>query len=442
MDVFMMRSGLLAVAISLSMMATGFFAPQTFAQSPISSCKAADFSAAVDSAGANLRAFNSEAAPKLQSRIKAMADKKGWPDQDVEDKVFALLEDPKLAAFDTTANELLAKVDTLGSLQPGQAPDCAKLDELKATGIELLATMKAKSNYLIGRLDKELADKGTGSSPADPVAAAPAPKAIEALKPTVTSPTRAESATKVEPKLEPKPAPVAKAELPPTGTAVPSPKVAPVPATSWSSTTAPAPLPSAPPVDVAVAQPVPDPRGGGDSLRPGTGMLPPAAVLLPDEGYTIDEIRDATRGFFGGVSTGLAAVIEHAFQKSGRPTGYILGREGGGAFLGGLRYGEGQLYVRSGGGQKIYWHGPSIGFDFGAAATRTLFLIYKMDEPANLYRTFTGIDGSAFVVGGVGLTLLGGGRMILAPIRSGIGVRVGANIGYLRFTPQQTWNPF
>jgi hypothetical protein len=423
-------------ALALLMLMTGTLAhPPAFAQSSTASCSASDFSAAVDSAGANLRAFNSEAAPKLQGRIKAMADKKGWPDQDVEDKVFALLEDPKLSAFDKAANELLAKVDTLGSLQPGQTPDCAKLDELKATGIELLATMKAKSSYLIGRLDKEL-----GSAPNPMTAAAqPTAPAAEPLKPTITAPGAAPT-PRAEPALVPKPEPKAAAVA--KGEPAPGPKAAPAPSWSTSTAPAPAPLPAPPPVDVAAAQPLPDPRASNEGLRPGSGMLPPAAVLLPDEGYTIDEIRDATRGFFGGVSTGLAAVIEHAFQKSGRPTGYILGREGGGAFLGGLRYGEGQLYIRSGGGQKIYWHGPSIGFDFGAAAARTLFLVYKMDEPSDLYRTFTGIDGSAFVVGGVGLTLLGGGRMILAPIRSGIGVRVGANVGYLRFTPQQTWNPF
>ena len=174
---------------------------------------------------------------------------------------------------------------------------------------------------------------------------------------------------------------------------------------------------------------------------PGANPVPPS-VLEPDEGYTIDEIRDATQGFFGTVSTSLAAVIEHAFQSAGHPTGYILGQEGGGAFLGGLRYGDGTLYVRSGGTQKIFWHGPSVGLDVGAAGARTLFLVYKMRDPNDLYRVFTGLDGSAFVVGGVGLTLLGGGGMTLAPIRSGLGVRVGANIGYLRFTPSQTWNPF
>ena len=121
----------------------------------------------------------------------------------------------------------------------------------------------------------------------------------------------------------------------------------------------------------------------------------------------------------------------------------MLGIEGGGAFLAGLRFGEGTLYMRSQPGiRKVYWHGPSLGTDFGASGSRTLFLIYRMDDPAALYRNFTGIDGSAYFVGGVGLTLLKGGPVIMAPIRSGVGMRLGANVGYLRFTEMPTWNPF
>jgi len=165
--------------------------------------------------------------------------------------------------------------------------------------------------------------------------------------------------------------------------------------------------------------------------------------MTPEEdGYTIDEIKEATRGFFGTISTGLAGVIEHAFAKSGRPTAYVLGQEGGGAFLAGLRYGEGLLYMRRGGAQRIYWHGPSIGYDFGAAGSRTMFLIYKAHRPEQLYRRFTGIDGSAYLVGGVGITFLTDGRVMMAPIRSGLGLRLGASIGFVRFTGGPTWNPF
>jgi hypothetical protein len=161
-----------------------------------------------------------------------------------------------------------------------------------------------------------------------------------------------------------------------------------------------------------------------------------------EQGYTIDEIREATKGFFGTISTSLASVIEHTFSSAGRPTAYVLGNEGGGAFLAGLRYGSGTLFLRSGGKHKVYWHGPSIGSDIGAEGARTLYLIYRLKEPEGLFRRFVGIDGTAFVVGGVGVTLLKGGDVIMAPIRSGVGLRLGASIGYVRFTPSPTWNPF
>lgn len=120
----------------------------------------------------------------------------------------------------------------------------------------------------------------------------------------------------------------------------------------------------------------------------------------------------------------------------------MLGTEGGGAFLAGLRYGSGTLYLRSGGTRKVYWHGPSIGTDVGASGSRTMFLIYRLHEPDQLFRQFTGVDGSAYFVGGVGITFLKGGSVLMAPIRSGLGFRLGANIGYIRFSPTATWNPF
>jgi hypothetical protein len=167
--------------------------------------------------------------------------------------------------------------------------------------------------------------------------------------------------------------------------------------------------------------------------------LPPEAA---EQGYTIDEIHEITRGFFGTISTSLASVIEYAFHTSGRPDGYVLGTEGGGAFLAGVRYGSGTLYLREGGTAKVYWHGPSIGTDFGASGSRTMFLIYNLRDPNDLIREFTGIDGSAYFVGGVGITFLKGGPVLMAPIRSGLGFRIGANLGYIRFTPHATWNPF
>jgi hypothetical protein len=165
--------------------------------------------------------------------------------------------------------------------------------------------------------------------------------------------------------------------------------------------------------------------------------------MAEDEGgYSIDEIMAASAGFFGKVSANLGAVIEYLFKKSGRPAGYILGTEGGGAFLAGLRYGKGTLYVRAGSTQKIYWHGPSLGTDVGADGSKTMFLIYRLKNPDDIYASFAGVDGSAYFVGGVGATLVTNGSVIVAPIRSGVGLRLGANIGYLRFTSHSTWNPF
>jgi hypothetical protein len=173
---------------------------------------------------------------------------------------------------------------------------------------------------------------------------------------------------------------------------------------------------------------------------------PPAAPATPtvaaDDGYSIEEIAAASTGFFGKVSTGLASLIEHAFAKVGRPTGYILGDEGGGAFLAGLRYGKGTLYLRSGGTMPIHWHGPSLGTDIGASGAKVMFLVYRVSEPDDLANRFTGVEGAAYLVGGVGFTLLTNGRVQMAPIRSGLGLRLGASVGYLRFTRKPTWNPF
>jgi hypothetical protein len=144
------------------------------------------------------------------------------------------------------------------------------------------------------------------------------------------------------------------------------------------------------------------------------------------------------------VSASLGGVIEHAFRNSGRPSAYILGTEGGGAFLAGVRYGKGLLYQRGGDGKgrRIFWHGPTVGADVGGEGAKTLFLIYKLEAPEELYSSFTGVAGSAYLVGGVGFTLMTNGNVVAAPIRSGLGLRLGASIGYIRFTPKATWNPF
>jgi hypothetical protein len=144
----------------------------------------------------------------------------------------------------------------------------------------------------------------------------------------------------------------------------------------------------------------------------------------------------------GTVSRGLASVIETAVSHWGLPNGYVLGEEGGGAFFGGLRYGEGMLYTKNAGDLKVYWQGPSLGWDFGGDGARTMMLVYSLPASAAIYERFGGVSGSAYFVGGFGMTALTANNIVLVPIRSGLGLRLGANVGYLKFTPQSTWNPF
>jgi hypothetical protein len=162
----------------------------------------------------------------------------------------------------------------------------------------------------------------------------------------------------------------------------------------------------------------------------------------PDGGYSPGEITQAGRGFFGSVSQGMASVIEYAFQRQGRPNGYILGEEAGGAFVAGLRYGEGTLYTRDAGTHKVYWQGPSVGYDFGGEGSKVMVLVYNLRDPNDIFERYGGVDGSAYIVGGVGITFLARDHVTLAPIRSGVGLRLGANIGYLKYTRRPTWNPF
>ncbi len=196
------------------------------------------------------------------------------------------------------------------------------------------------------------------------------------------------------------------------------------------------------PYTPAPAQPEGDPnRGYGPPSSDPYGP-PPGQDETADGSYSSREILDAGRSFFGSVSKGLASVVEYAFKQQGRPNGYVLGEDAGGAFVAGLRYGEGMLYTKDAGAHRVYWQGPSIGWDAGAAGSKVMVLVYNLRDPEEIYQRFAGVDGSAYLVGGVGLTFQKSGPVIVAPIRSGLGLRLGANIGYLKYTRRPTWNPF
>ncbi|MFB2553896.1 DUF1134 domain-containing protein [Ensifer soli] len=158
--------------------------------------------------------------------------------------------------------------------------------------------------------------------------------------------------------------------------------------------------------------------------------------------YTMQEIIDTGHSFFGTTSGGLAKVVERAFQNYGLPNGYILGQEGSGAFVAGLTYGEGQLHTKNAGQHSVYWQGPSLGLDVGGQGSRTMMLVYNLPSVADLYKRLGGVSGSAYVVAGVGMTVLTDERIIVVPIRTGLGARLGLNVGYLKLTERPTWNPF
>ena len=173
-------------------------------------------------------------------------------------------------------------------------------------------------------------------------------------------------------------------------------------------------------------------------------LAPALAHAQADEDtYSEAEIVDAAERFFGAGAEGLAAVVRHVFADNGRPVGYVEGTEGSGAFGVGLRYGDGRLHMRNWGStQKVYWQGPSIGFDTGGNAAKVFTLVYGMTEPRQIYRRFPGVEGSAYFVGGVGVNYQHADGITLAPMRAGVGFRLGANIGYLAYSPRRRINPF
>jgi hypothetical protein len=175
-----------------------------------------------------------------------------------------------------------------------------------------------------------------------------------------------------------------------------------------------------------------------------------ASAVLADPGssngrpgeFSSNEIVASGHRFFGSVSRGLAEIVEAATKRWGKPNGYVLGQEAGGAFIGGLRYGEGVMYTRNAGDLKVFWQGPSLGFDAGADGDRTMMLVYNLPATNAIFRRFGGVDGSAYLVGGFGMTALVNDDVFVVPIRSGIGARLGLNVSYLKFTQSSTWNPF
>lgn len=169
----------------------------------------------------------------------------------------------------------------------------------------------------------------------------------------------------------------------------------------------------------------------------------PAQVAVPTgDTYQKDDLIGAAEGIFGKGAQGLGLLIEDILKKQGRPNGYIVGREGGGAFLVGVRYGSGTLNHLVEGEKPVYWTGPSIGLDAGANAGNTFILVYNLYDTEDIYERFPAAEGVAYLGGGFNASYLRRGGVVLIPIRVGAGLRLGANVGYMRFSKKQRWSPF
>lgn len=168
----------------------------------------------------------------------------------------------------------------------------------------------------------------------------------------------------------------------------------------------------------------------------------PAETKPADRGtYSQEEIMAKATGFFGSTTEGLAKAIEKVFADQGRPNAYIAGNEASGAIGIGLRYGEGTLNRKSGETRKVYWQGPSLGFDLGADASKMFILIYRLPTTEKLFQRFPAVDGSFYFVAGVGVNYQQSGDIIQAPIRTGVGLRAGINVGYMHYTKEFSWIP-
>ena len=179
------------------------------------------------------------------------------------------------------------------------------------------------------------------------------------------------------------------------------------------------------------------------ALGLGAAALLPAAASAQNGTYSEPEIVNAAERFFGAGAEGVAAVVDHVFAELGRPNGYIEGEEGSGAIAVGLRYGDGYLRRKGvAGATRVFWQGPSIGFDTGGNASKVFTLVYNLQDVDDIFHRYPGVDGSAYFIGGVGVNYQRRDGVTLAPMRAGIGLRLGASLGYLAYSRQRRLNPF
>jgi hypothetical protein len=198
------------------------------------------------------------------------------------------------------------------------------------------------------------------------------------------------------------------------------------------------PPPQAPP-----PQAPPPPNTSPSYPTSGPSGSPPAeAPAGKAEGYSRDEIVNSVSDFLGVTAEAAGGAVERVFKSNGRPTAYIAGEEGSGAIGVGARYGRGLMYMKGREPMEVFWQGPSVGWDFGGNAARVFTLVYRLDDPRDIFQRFPGVEGSAYFIAGLGVNYQKADDIVLAPIRAGVGFRLGANVGYLAYTRRRSIIPF
>ena len=186
----------------------------------------------------------------------------------------------------------------------------------------------------------------------------------------------------------------------------------------------------------------PGARGYGTEGPPAPDFHPNYPALTPAETYSRNEIVRGASDFLGVTAEAVGSAVERVFRDNGRPTAYIAGEEGSGAAFVGLRYGKGLVYMKRRPPETVYWQGPSLGWDIGGNGSRAFTLCYNLQYPDAIYRRFPGVEGTAYFIGGVGVNYQRADDITLAPMRAGVGLRLGANVGYLAYSRKRHWFPF
>ena len=221
--------------------------------------------------------------------------------------------------------------------------------------------------------------------------------------------------------------------------------------TATAAKLAPAPTPAPAPSPTIAVDPAPTATPAA-SAAPSASAAPaatasqaaanPAQASKAGTTYKQDDLIGAAEGVFGKGAQGLAQMIQDLLKKQGEPNAYIVGREGGGAVVVGLRYGSGTLHHKIEGKKPVYWTGPSVGLDLGANAANTFVLVYNLYNTEDLYKRYGAGEGQAYLVGGFNVSYLRRGDVVLIPVRMGAGLRLGVNAGYMKFSKKQRWLPF